>query len=212
MKITDSIYQVDDVMGGPTVIVTGDEVTLVDTGVPNSEEKILGFIESLGHQRSALKHILLTHSDPDHIGSLPALAAATKARVYAQHDEAEVIGARRPSRGGWTPAMPVKVDQIVKEGDVLPIHGGIRVIESFGHTLGHVSYYVLADDLLIAGDCLNNSNGLGGSSPQYTANPEQAKQSVGKLAALGADSMAFGHGEPIVGGAREKLKAVAEAK
>ena len=212
MKITDSIYQVDDVMGGPTVIVTGDEVALVDTGVPNSEEKILGLIESLGHKRSALKHILLTHSDPDHIGSLPSLVAATKARVYAQRDEAEVIEAKRPSRGGWTPAMPVTVDQIVKEGDVLPIHGGIRVIESFGHTLGHVSYYVLDEDLLIAGDCLNNSAGLGGSPSQYTANPDQARLTVEKLAALGADSMSFGHGEPFVGGAREKLKAVAEAK
>src|SRR5437660_7852410 len=100
MKITDSIYQVDDVSGGPTVIVSGDEVALVDTGVPNSEDKILGLIESLGHKRSALKHILLTHSDPDHIGSLPALVAATQARVYAQRDEAEVIEAKRPSRGG----------------------------------------------------------------------------------------------------------------
>src|SRR5439155_6210132 len=106
--------------------------------------------------------------------------------------EAEVIGGKRPSRGGWTIPTPVTVDQIVKEGDVLPIHGGIRVVESFGHTMGHVSYHVLAEDLLIAGDCLNNTNGLGGSPPQYTANPEQAKQTVAKLAELGPDSVSFG--------------------
>ena len=212
MKITDSIYQIDDMIGGPTVIVSGDELTLVDTGVPGNDEKILAFIESLGHPRGALKHILLTHSDGDHIGSLPALAAASGARVYAQRDEADVIEGKKKSRGGQVVSTPVTVDQIVKEGDVLPIHGGIRVVESFGHTTGHVSYHVLAEDLLIAGDCLNNSNGLSGSSPQYTANLDQAQQTVGKLAKLGADSLCFGHGPAIVGGAREKLRSLTASR
>jgi glyoxylase-like metal-dependent hydrolase (beta-lactamase superfamily II) len=211
MKITDSIYQVDDVMGGPTLIVSGDELALVDTGLPGNDEQILAFIESLGHPRGALKHILLTHSDGDHIGSLPALVAASGARVYAQRDEAEVIEGKRKSRGGQVVSAPVTVDQIVKEGDILPIHGGIRVVESFGHTTGHVSYHVLAEDLLIAGDCLNNMNGLSGSAPQYTANIEHAKQTVGKLAELGADSLCFGHGPAIVGGAREKLRNLASS-
>ena len=209
MKITDTIFQVDDIVGNPTVIVSGDEVTLIDAGTPGNEEKILEFIESLGHRRGALKHILLTHSDGDHIGSLPALAAASGARIYAQRDEAEVIEGKRRSRGGEIVSMPVTVDQIVKEGDVLPIHGGIRVVESFGHSTGHVSYHALAEDLLIAGDCLFNIDGLSGSLPQYTANMDQAKQTVGKLAELGADSICFGHGPAIVGGAREKLRSLA---
>jgi len=212
MKITDSIYQVDDVTGGPTVIISGNEVTLVDTGLPGHDEKILAFIEALGHKRGALKHILLTHSDGDHIGSLPALAAASGARVYAQREEADIIEGKRKSRGGQIVSTPVTVDQIVNEGDVLPIHGGIRVVESFGHTTGHVSYHVLAEDMLIAGDCLNNMNGLSGSPPQYTANVDQAKQTVGKLADLGADSLCFGHGPAIVGGAREKLRTVAASQ
>ena len=212
MKITDTIYQVDDVMGGPAVIISGDELTLVDAGLPGDDEKILAFIESLGHRRGALKHILLTHSDGDHIGSLPAIVKATGARVYAQRDEAGVIEGKRKSRGGQIVSTPVTVDQVVKEGDVLPIHGGIRVVESFGHTTGHVSYHVLDDDVLIAGDCLNNMNGLAGSPPQYTANPDQAKQTVGKLAELGADTLCFGHGPAIVGGARAKLRSIVAAK
>ena len=68
------------------------------------------------------------------------------------------------------------------------------------------------EDVLIAGDCLTNSDGLGGSWPQYTANADQAKQTVGKLAEVGADSIVFGHGEPIAGGAREKLKGFADSQ
>jgi len=162
MKITNTVYQVDDVVGAPSVIVGDGYLTLVDAGVPNSEAQIFALIEALGRKPVDVKHILLTHSDGDHIGALPALVAATGAKVYAQRDEAEVVQGKRQSRGGKMVATPVKVDQVVKEGDVLPLHGGIRVVESFGHTLGHVCYYLLAEKLLFTGDCLTNTNGTDG--------------------------------------------------
>ncbi len=209
MKINDTLYQVDDVLGNPTLIVAPDYLTLVDAGVPNCEGKIFAQIEVLGRKRTDLQHILITHSDGDHIGSLPALVAATNARVYAQMLEAEVIAGKRPARSGQTVATPVVVSQIVKEGDELPLHGGIRVIETFGHTVGHVSYYLVAQDLLITGDCLVNGEELGGSRPQYTYNAAQAVASVKKLAQLGPSSLVFGHGAPITGGAAAQLRALA---
>ncbi len=210
MKITNTVYQADDVTGGPSVIVGDGYLTLVDAGVPGSETQIIALIETLGRNPSDVKHILITHPDGDHIGALPALVAATGARVYAQRDEAEVIEGKRQIRGGKMVAAPVKVDQVVKEGDVLPLHGGIRVVESFGHTLGHVCYYLVKEKLLFTGDCLTNTNGLTGSLPPYTANMDLAKATVKKIAALAPDSLAFGHGPAIVGGAAAQVKALAE--
>src|SRR5438045_3187844 len=143
MKITETIYQVDDVLGSPALVLGDDYLTLVDAGVPNSEDKILALVESLGRKPADVKHILITHADGDHIGALPAMVAATGATVYAQREEAEVIQGTRKSRGGQMVATPVEVQQIVRGGDVLPIHGGIQVVETFGHTSGHVSYYLL---------------------------------------------------------------------
>ena len=211
MKITNTVFQVDDVMGGPSIILGDNYVSLIDTGVPNNEEKIFSLIESLGRKPSDLKHILITHSDGDHIGSLHALVQATGARVYAQADEAEVIQGKRKSRGGQMVSEPVQVSQVVKDGDVLPIHGGIKVIETFGHTTGHIVYLLLNENLLLAGDCLNNMNGLEGSMPQYTANMQQAKDTVKKLATLTPESIVFGHGPPILSNAAQKLKALAES-
>lgn len=210
VKITKTVYQVDDVTGGPSVIVGDGYLTLVDAGVPSSEVQIFALIEVLGRKPADVKHILITHSDGDHIGALPALVAATGARVYAQRDEAEVIEGKRPSRGGKMVATPVKVDQSVKEGDLLPLHGGIRVVESFGHTLGHVCYYLVAEKLLFTGDCMTNTNGLTGSLPQYTANMDLARATVKKIAALAPDSLAFGHGPAMVGGAAAQVKVLAE--
>jgi glyoxylase-like metal-dependent hydrolase (beta-lactamase superfamily II) len=210
MKITGTVYQVDDVVGNPGLIVAGGYLTLVDAGVPNSEAQVFALIESLGRKRTDLKHILITHSDGDHIGALPAIVAATGARVYAGRHEAEIIEGNRKTRGGQIVATPVKVDQIVKDGDLLPLHGGIRVVESFGHTLGHVCFYLTGERLLFTGDCLNNASGLTGSPPQYTADAETAAATVKKLAALAPDSLAFGHGPAIVGGAAAQLKALAK--
>ncbi len=212
MKITDTVYQVDDVFGGVFVIVSDDYLSLVDTGIPNSEDKIFALVESLGRKRADVKHILLTHSDGDHIGSLSALLDATGAAVYAQHDEAAVIRGARKSRGGQVVSQPVEVEQIVRDGDVLPLHGGIQVVESFGHTVGHVCYYLVSEKLLFVGDCMvNTDEGLAGSRPQYSFDMEQAIATIKKLAALvpPSESLAFGHGAPIVGGAAEKIKQLA---
>lgn len=211
MKITTTVYQVDDVTGNPGLIVGDTHLTLVDAGLPGDEGKILALIQALGRTPADVKHILITHSDRDHIGALPEIVAATGARVYAQRDEAEVIEGKRKSRGGQMARLPVKVEQIVKEGDVLPLHGGIRVIETFGHTMGHVCYYLLAEKLLFTGDCLQNINGLGGSLPQYTADAALANATVRKLAALGPQVLAFGHGPAIVDDAAARLRALAEA-
>jgi glyoxylase-like metal-dependent hydrolase (beta-lactamase superfamily II) len=209
MKITDKIYQVDDVVGSPTVIDGDGTLTVIDAGLPDSGSKILGLIESLGHKPSDIKQILLTHSDGDHIGALSDLVAASGAKVYAQREEAEVIEGKRKSRGGQIVDRTVHVDYIVKDGDRLPIHGGIRVVETFGHTIGHVCYFLEAQQFLVAGDCLNNVNGLTGSPPQYTANPEDAKAAVKKLATLAPDGICFGHGPAIASGAAETLAALA---
>jgi glyoxylase-like metal-dependent hydrolase (beta-lactamase superfamily II) len=211
MKITNTVFQLDDVLGGPSVILGDNYLSLIDTGIPNTEGKIFSLIESLGRKPSSLKHILITHSDGDHIGSLHALVQATGAKVYAQADEAEVIQGKRKSRGGQMVSEPVQVSQVVKDGDLLPIHGGIKVIEAFGHTTGHVVYLLLNENLLLAGDCLNNMNGLAGSMPQYTANMQQANDTVKKLAILTPESIVFGHGPPILSNATQKLKALAES-
>ncbi len=210
MKITNTVHQVENVQGSPSVIVGDGYLTLVDAGVPGSEVQIFALIAALGRKPADVKHMLITHSDGDHIGALSALVAATGARVYAQRDEAAVIEGKRQTRGGKMVAAPVKVDQIVKEGDLLPLHGGIRVVESFGHTLGHVCYYLVPEKLLFTGDCLTNTNGLTGSLPQYTASMDLAKATVKKIAALAPDSLAFGHGPAVIGGAAKQLKVLAE--
>jgi glyoxylase-like metal-dependent hydrolase (beta-lactamase superfamily II) len=196
------------------LIVDPDGLTLIDTGLPGNANKILKVIEGLGRKPGDVKRILITHADGDHVGSLARLKSATGARVYAHASEAEAIAAGRSSRdlkahnlllklvfaitGRFFKAQPAQVDEFLTDGQVLPALGGLRVVETFGHTPGHVSLFAPTAGILFVGDSLvADKNGLRGSSGANTWDQDKANASVRKQAALGARIVCSGHG-PVV--------------
>ena len=62
-----------------TFVIDVDGLTLIDTGVSSSVERIIAAVRALGRQPTEIKHILLTHCHADHTGSLQALKAVTGA-------------------------------------------------------------------------------------------------------------------------------------
>jgi hydroxyacylglutathione hydrolase len=87
-----------------------------------------------------LTDILVTHHHADHTGGIASLKDKYKCRVVAPAAEAEKIPA---------------VDQSVREGDKVTV-GKLtaNVIETPGHTSGHISYWFHADKLAFVGDTL----------------------------------------------------------
>jgi glyoxylase-like metal-dependent hydrolase (beta-lactamase superfamily II) len=206
-RISETVHHLPEIMGGPTIIV-GDTVTVVDTGVPGSEDAILAAVRELGRADTDVADIVITHADPDHVGSLTALVERTGATAWAGRHEADVIEGLAPARGGDVKRSGA-IDRRFDPGETLPLHGGIQTIASHGHTAGHTSLFLPGERILIAGDALNNREGFRGSSPQYTADPELARAAVRTLAALQPESIVFGHGPSIVGGAAEQLDRLA---
>jgi hydroxyacylglutathione hydrolase len=88
-----------------------------------------------------LTDIWLTHHHYDHIDA----AGALKAR----YPQARVVGARKDSH-----RLP-PLDVAVEEGDMLRLgESGAIVMETPGHTLGHLAYYFEDDDVVVVGDTL----------------------------------------------------------
>lgn len=110
--------------------------------------------------------ILNTHWHPDHAGGNAAIKAATGATV---------IGPEEVGRLGTPP------DRIVGEGDVVEL-GATRfdVLDTGGHTLGHISYLDRADDIAFVGDTLFAL----GCGRLFEGTPEQMWISLSRLAAL----------------------------
>ena len=87
-----------------------------------------------------LTDILVTHHHADHTGGIAALKAKYKCRVVAPDKEKSKIPG---------------VDETVREGDIVKVgHLLAKVIETPGHTLGHITYWFAKDRLAFAGDTL----------------------------------------------------------
>jgi hydroxyacylglutathione hydrolase len=123
-----------------------------------------------------LTDILVTHHHADHTGGIAELKAHHRCRVVAPHGEA----ARIPL-----------VDETVRENDKVRV-GGLegRVIETPGHTAGHISYVFPADKLAFVGDTLFSI----GCGRVIEGTPEMMWQSLLKLRGLPDDTRIYcGH-------------------
>ncbi len=71
------------------------------------------------------------------------------------------------------------MDEILKDGQTLPVLGGLRVVETPGHTPGHISLFAPAVGMLFCGDSMvTDENGIRGSRPGRDLG-RSAGQSVG---------------------------------
>ena len=221
MEIVRSVHLIPNVIANPYLLIDPDGLTLIDAGLPRSHRKILRYLSGLGYTAKDLKRILITHADFDHIGGLVALKAASGALILASPVEAQAMSAGHASRPLnprrkltkllfdlmaklFKPA-PVQADEFLMDGQILPVLGGLQVVETPGHTPGHVSLFLPSEGLLFCGDSLvSEQSGLRGSRGANTWDQAKADESVRKQAALGARMLCSGHG-PVVMDAADKF-------
>jgi len=123
-----------------------------------------------------LTDILVTHHHGDHTAGIAELKQRHRCRVVAPHNEASKIP---------------QVDETVREGGKVSV-GKLqaKVIETPGHTAGHISYFFDADKLVFAGDTLFSI----GCGRVIEGTPEMMWASLCKLRDLPGDTQVFcGH-------------------
>ena len=102
---------------------------------------------------------------------------------------------------------PVKVDHILRDGELLPTAEQVQVIHTPGHTPGSICLYLKSKKLLIVGDALQHSRGvLSPPAANVTRDAGLAMQSLRKLAQLDFETICFSHYPPLKIRARETLQ------
>lgn len=135
------------------------QVATIDT--PDAQA-ILAELDKLGWK---LDLILNTHWHPDHAGGNEALKAATGATIAGPSEVTRIA----------------PLDRVVRDGDVVMLgETRFEVIDSGGHTLGHVAYHDAADALAFVGDTLFAL----GCGRLFEGTAEQMWDSLARLTAL----------------------------
>ncbi len=180
-------------------------LVVIDAGLPGSIRRMLQLIRDIGRTPQDVRHILITHADVDHVGSLKPLVDATGAKVYASQQTASYIqSCQSPPHISFPMIVVVNilnrlfrravpVNQIVKDNELLDIAGGIRVLETPGHTPDHISFYWERERVLFAGDLLDNEEQLE-VSRRSTWRREESYRSTHRVLALNPAVIFPGHG------------------
>ena len=205
------------------LLKTSDGYALIDTGFPGSADKILKALAAEGIQPHGVKHIVLTHAHPDHIGSAAALKRSTGATVYAHAEDAPIIHAGKGFRKmKAAPGLRNKimfkvlsafqrelegtvVDKLVADGESLPFDKDLVAIHVPGHSKGQLALMLNRDGgLLFVADACINRGGM-----QLTAaieDEDETRRSLAKLANMKFEAACFGHGKPLMSGADASFK------
>jgi len=221
----------------PTLIanayLVGDRQTwvLVDACTPGNAHRIQSAVRKRFGPASRPCAILLTHGHFDHAGSAAALADAWGVRIYAHTAEIPYLTGQSHyppfnliSPGFFTriarffPTSTVDLGtrlEVLHPNQPVPGLPHWEVIETPGHTPGHVALYRRKDRVILAGDAVTTmdlDSFLGTVFQRKrvcrppvpaTMNWQSARMSVERLALLNPSLIAAGHGRPMRGAAAE---------
>jgi hydroxyacylglutathione hydrolase len=187
------------------VYLVGD--VLIDAATRHGGKRILKQLEG----RQVAAHAL-THAHPDHQGASKEVCEALGIPYWVPERDADaaedprLIEERQPGhplarffyKTMVGPGRPV--DRRLRAGDEV---AGFSVLDTPGHSAGHVSFWRESDRVLILGDVLTNMDvltsipGLHEPKPYLTPDPEENRRSIRRLGELEPDLALFGHGAPL---------------
>lgn len=207
------------------LIVNGDTLTVVDIGIGKGDvERLERELGEKGWSLEQVKHILITHAHPDHIGGLPELQKRINAHTYIHRLDAPVVRGEKPpdnarpeELGFFSRIMlsgmsqititPARIDTDLNNDDILnDIFPDLQVIHLPGHSYGHSGFWIPSENVLLGGDVLMNLP-WGLSYPPRPASPDwvEVKNSIHKVAELNPKILCIAHGPVITENIQGKI-------
>ena len=207
----------------PVVLCDESDRVLVDCGYPGFLPLLENAAGQAGLDFGEINGIVVTHPDYDHYGALNEIKEKyPRIRVMSSEFDAPYIEGKKPplrvSIGMETFASlsgdmreeahrfrvrlesvkPVRVDGVLRTGEMTTWCGGTKIIPTPGHMPGHISLHVVPLKALITGDALISTHGkLRMSHPRYATDLKEAEKSAAALLAMDVEKYVCYHGGKV---------------
>ena len=180
------------------ILLQGEKNLLVDVGHFGRRILLIEELEKVGLKPNNISSVILTHSHWDHSQNVDLFP---NAEIFVHKKEMEY--AENPRNNDW--ATPKyfnktienhKINIITEETEIEP---GIRIIETPGHTRGHISVVVSTNEgnIVIAGDSLTDAFSLQRGAPGLIFwSKKEASESIEKIRNI-ASIVYPGHDRPF---------------
>jgi glyoxylase-like metal-dependent hydrolase (beta-lactamase superfamily II) len=163
-----------DARSSVTLILTPSKRIVVDTGLEDEAEQILGRLKELCLSPEEVDLVINTHDHPDHCGNN---------RLFSR---AQILSGKVGGKGGGG----------LKEGEI--VASGVWIMETPGHTLDSISVVCESSRrIVVAGDALPlMGNYLKWVPPRLNVDRDQAMKSMARIIEV-ADLVVPGHDLPF---------------
>ena len=146
MRIVGNVYYVGTHDLSSYLITSDEGHLLINTGLASSVPQIRANVEALGFRFADIELLTATHAHWDHVAGLAEIKMLTGARMAMHEADAGVLesGGKTDFRWGNDPESyfaPVRVDQRLKDGDVIRMGDTALTLHHHpGHTRGASSF------------------------------------------------------------------------
>ncbi len=236
IHIVDGITAPSGVSLNPLALFGADgTVHLVDCGFPGQANITIDYLASVGTPPSKVKSLILTHYDPDHVGSAADLQRLTGCTIMAPEFDERVISGESFTDDQLKELFPkydeeeiaavqvrlhpdpeyenIKVDRVLRGGDVLDTAGETVIYHVPGHTPGLIALYFKELSCLAAVDSIKLFDGkVGLTRPPMTASPREADESLWKFRDLDFEILIAYHSPPLMRGGNMALREYLDSK
>jgi len=214
-----------DVPMFPLYFIRGERNAMIDCAVLAKAGEIDERLSAL-LAGEALSLVLLTHSHYDHAGACSWLQERHGFEIVASRRTREVLESEKAVafiddlnqkfkalHGDCSPTRFTQPRNVraVADGDRIALGAErfFEVLETPGHTRCSLSFRLLPENILFAGDAAGVVEKSGKIKPLFLSSYSQYESSLRKLLALEADVLALAHNAAIRG--RERVRAFLES-
>jgi glyoxylase-like metal-dependent hydrolase (beta-lactamase superfamily II) len=235
VEVADRVHRLHDGIVDFYLVEEGGRLTLVDAGGSRHWGLFLETVASIGRRLEDLDAIVLTHAHSDHTGFAERARTEADAVVHVHTADTEAARTGRTGkaevgygryllrleayrtlftlgRAGALKIVPIEVVSAFDDGRTIDVPGKPRAVHVPGHTEGSCAILLEDRRAVVTGDCLVTRNPFTGRvGPQImpaglNEDSALALRSLDALAAVPAETILPGHGDPWTGEMGEAVR------